>query len=81
MACRCEETVGHSNSRKPFCPPGGTVNDLFFRCPDCDQAWAQTNTHFHLWDKRSYKALQRDQEAVAAYYRDPAYYDDHPWEL
>ena len=47
MCQECKE-LHRSNSKKPFCPPIGTVNSLSFRAR-CGQCWLQINDFFHLW--------------------------------
>jgi len=47
--CKMCEGPRGSHAGRPFVPPGGTCNDLFWDCPWCKQLWTQGNTHFHLW--------------------------------
>ena len=49
MCQQCEE-AHQSNSKKPFCPQGGTVNSLSY-IARCGQYWLQMNDHFHLWQE------------------------------
>lgn len=47
MCEKCTE-VQEGSTKKPFCPPRGTVNDLSYRAP-CGKMWLQFNQHYHLW--------------------------------
>ena len=63
MTCpRCQKAVD-SYSKKPFCPPNGSIHDETFVCDHCGQKWWQYNIYYHLWsmvnDAATFKNIKR----------------------
>lgn len=62
VQCPGCERIRNRSRERPFVPPGGSCDDLFYAC-DCGQWWFQMNTLHHLWQPVT-------DEQAAAFRRD-----------
>lgn len=69
VQCLSCERARSSYSGKPFVPPGGSCNDLFWTC-HCGQMWFQGNNYYHLWQPvtpEQADAFRRDLNSPSDY--------------